>query len=68
MKFTLFVFFGFLCIIELNALNLRSKGPAKISSHSTNNVHTKKETTPKENKGKKNQINHLPQQRHQSTK
>ena len=53
MKYTLFVFFGFLCIIELNALNLHSKGPAKISSHSTNNVHTKKETTPKENKGKK---------------
>ena len=53
MKYTLFAFFGFLCIIELNALNLRSKGPAKISSQSTNNFHTKKETNPKENKGKK---------------
>ena len=51
MKYTLFLFFGLLCIIELNAL-LLSKSPVKISTQSTNNAHTKKETSTKEIKGK----------------
>ena len=53
MKYTLFVFFGLLCIIELNALNHGSKSSGKISIQSKTNVHTKKETSTKEIKGKK---------------
>jgi hypothetical protein len=52
MKYTLFFFFGFLCIIELNALNNSSKNTVNISSQPKNNVHTKKETSTKEIKGK----------------
>ena len=46
MKFTLFLFFGFLCIIELNAYNLRTRSPLKVSSKPTNNDHTNKPNTP----------------------
>ena len=53
MKYTLLLFFGFLCIIELNALNLRPKSPVKISSQSTSNVHTKTGTSKIEIKGHK---------------
>ena len=53
MKYTLFFFFGILCFIELNALNLRPKSPVKISSQSTNNVHTKTGTSKIEIKGNK---------------
>ena len=52
MKYTLFFFFGFLCIIELNALNNSSKNTVNISSQPRNNAHTKKETSTKEIKGK----------------
>ena len=44
MKYTLFFLFAFLCIIELNALNLSQKNPMKKSSQSRNSIHTKKET------------------------
>ena len=53
MKYTLFILFGLLCIIELNALNHGSKSSGKVPSQSKTNVHTKKETSPKDIKGKK---------------
>ena len=46
MKFTLFLFFGFLCIIELNAYNLRTRSPLKVSSKPTNIGHTNKPNNP----------------------
>ena len=46
MKYTLLLFFGFLCIIELNAYNLRTRRPLKISSKSTSNDHTNKPNNP----------------------